>query len=166
MTSLPPISSKIFKGVNKTLISLKKEDESSLVTEDQATNLSSLKFKNDEFILTMEDRNFLYEVVWMLNELGYDITYNFLSADWEKVLGSYNIRKRMLFENPLLDEARNKFDRDMNIYKTQVTVESGEKCRKCGSINTISITSYQRSSDEAPIIKIICLDCKYRWNTQ
>ena len=163
MKSIPKFD---IKSINNTLISLKKEDGSSLVTKDQSEALSSLKFENGEFILTLEDRNFLYEIMWMLNEVGYDISYNFLSANWEKVLGSHNIRKKMLFENPLLEKARDKFKLDLDIYKTKVEVSAGEKCRKCGSIETISITKQTRSCDEAPTIKISCLSCKYRWTAQ
>jgi len=161
MKSIPKLN-----DINKTLTSLKKEDGTNLVTKEQSNELLSLKFSDGEPILTLEDRNFLYETVWLLNENGYDITYNFLSAGWEKVLGSYNIRKKMLFENPLLEKAKDKFNTDLNIYKTKVTVESGEKCRKCGSVETISLTKYLRSADEPPIIKINCLSCKARWSIQ
>lgn len=161
MKSIPKLN-----DINKTLTSLKKEDGTNLVTKEQSNELLSLKFSDGEPILTLEDRNFLYETVWLLNENGYDITYNFLSAGWEKVLGSYNIRKKMLFENPLLEKAKDKFNTDLNIYKTKVTVESGEKCRKCGSVETISLTKYLRSADEPPVIKINCLSCKARWSIQ
>ncbi len=161
MKSIPKLN-----DINKTLTSLKKEDGTNLVTKEQTNELLSLKFSDGEPILTLEDRNFLYETVWLLNENGYDITYNFLSAGWEKVLGSYNIRKKMLFENPLLEKAKDKFNTDLNIYKTKVTVESGEKCRKCGSIETISISKQTRSCDEISTIKISCLNCKFRWTAQ
>jgi len=142
---------------------LKKLD---ILTNEQIKNLTGLKFSNGENILNLEDRNFLYEIVWLIKEKGYDIAYNFLSADWEKVLGSHNIRKKMLFENPLMEPAKDKFYLDMNIYKTRVEVEAGEKCRKCGSTETISLTKQTRSADEAATIKITCINCKFRWTAQ
>ena len=161
MKSIPKLN-----NINKTLTSLKKEDGSALVTSEQADNLLSVKFTNGENILTLEDRNFLYEIVWLLNEKGYDITYNFLSTDWEKILGSYNIRKKMLFENPLLERAREKFNTDLNIYKTKVEVSAGEKCRKCGSTETVSISKQTKSCDEQVSIKLVCINCKFRWSAQ
>ena len=153
------------KGMVSTLLAIKKNGKS-ILTNDQARELSSLKFRDGEYRLTLEDRNFVYEIVWLLKEVGYEKTYNFLSADWEKVLGSHNIRKRMLFENPLLDRARDKFILDMDIFKTTVQVEAGEKCRKCGSEETISVTMQTRSADEASTIKHVCVACKNRWTSQ
>ena len=153
------------KGMVSTLLSVKKNGKS-ILTNDQGKELSSLKFRDGEYRLTLEDRNFIYEIMWLLKEVGFDKTFNFLSADWEKVLGSHNIRKRMLFENPLLDRARDKFILDMDIFKTTVQVEAGEKCRKCGSEETISVVSYIRSLDEPPRVAVKCLACSHKWNAQ
>ena len=153
------------KGMVSTLLAIKKNGKS-ILTNDQAKDLSSLKFREGEYRLTLEDRNFVYEIMWLLKEVGYDKTYNFLSADWEKVLGSHNIRKRMLFENPLLDRARDKFILDMDIFKTQVQVEAGEKCPKCGSEETMSVFEYLRSLDEPPVQKNSCVSCKHKWRSQ
>tara|TARA_R110001599_G_scaffold185480_1_gene379749 strand:- start:76 stop:528 length:453 start_codon:yes stop_codon:yes gene_type:complete len=145
------------------LISLQK-DGRSLVSEKEAQNLFNLTFENGEVML--DDTEFLYEISWLLNETDYDIVYNFLNAGWEKVLGSENIRQKILFQNPLMEPARNKFTSDMNIYKTRVEVEAGEKCRKCGSMETISLSKQSRSCDEMTSIKIICINCKFRWSAQ
>jgi len=156
--SLPPLNKK--ESVSSVLKKL------TVLTDEQIKELTELKFSDGEAILTLEDRNFLYEIAWLIKEKDYEITYNFLSADWEKVLGSHNIRKKMLFENPLLEKAKDKFYLDMNIYKTRISVEAGEKCRKCGSTETISVSKQTRSADEAATIKITCINCKFRWTAQ
>lgn len=163
---LPPLSSKDIKNITSLLSSLKGEDGKNLVTKKQCEDLASLRFSDGEMKLSMEYRNFVYEVVWMLNELGFDITYNFLSADWEKVFGSQNIRKKMLFENPLLEDVRKKFETDMNIYKDKIEVEAGEKCRKCQSTSTISLSKQIARADEQVALQIVCLDCRYKWRAQ
>lgn len=137
----------------------------SLLTEKQFQELTQLKFSSGEKILSGEDY-FTYEIAWLLYKLGFTITYNFLNAGWDKVLTGEDIRRQMLFENPLLEKAKDKFILDMNIYKTRIEVEAGEKCRKCGSIETISATKQTRSADEAATIKILCLNCKFRWTAQ
>ena len=136
------------------------------VTEQEAKNLTELKFENGENKLSMKHPYFTYEIAWLLRETGYEKTYNFLSTNWEEVLGSEDIRNKMLFENPLMSPAKDKFIKDMNIYKEKITVEAGEKCKKCGSTETISVTKQTRSADEAATIKITCLSCKFRWSAQ
>jgi DNA-directed RNA polymerase subunit M/transcription elongation factor TFIIS len=54
----------------------------------------------------------------------------------------------------------------MEVFKSKLEVSAGEKCKKCGSENTISISAQTRSADEAQTIKIQCLDCKFRWTSQ
>ena len=147
------------KGLVTALTGLK-------INKDEANKLAALKFNNGEYKLTLEDRNFVYEMVWLFNSVGFEKTFNFLSTDWEKVLGSHNIRKRMLFENPMLDRTKDKFVLDMDIFKNTVEVEAGEKCRKCGSEETMSVVNVVRSCDEIQQIKIFCLFCKHRWNAQ
>ena len=147
------------KGLVPALTALK-------INKDEANSLAALKFNNGEYKLTLEDRNFVYEMVWLLNQVGFEKTFNFLSTDWEKVLGSHNIRKRMLFENPLMEKTRDKFILDMDIFKNSVEVEAGEKCRKCGSEETISVVLQLRSADEASSIKHVCLGCGKKWASQ
>lgn len=170
LPELPPISKKKLKSVKNILKTTKKKDDSSLVTADQAEILADLRFaESKELILTLEHIYFLYEIIWMLSkeEIGYESVYNFLTTDWEKILGRHNIRKKMLFENPLLGSAREKFAVDMEIYRNKVDVEEGgEDCPKCRSSSTVSVEQYKRRADEAAIITVYCTECKYKWNAQ
>lgn len=163
---LPKISKKTLKTVSDVLLDLKKEDGTKLVDKKQASQLVALEFEDGENILSLEYRWFLYEVVWMLDKVGFDQTYNFLSADWEKVLGSHNIRKKMLFENPLMEKTKEKVFRDMDMFRNKVSVEMGELCKRCGSENTVAVTQQTRSNDEMSSIKITCLSCGYKWMAQ
>lgn len=162
-TELPKISS---KGLNTLLGGLKKEDGTPLVTEEQVEQLIDLKFKSGQPILSLEERWFIYEIVWLLNVSGFDLTYNYLSTDWEKVFGPHNIRKKMLFENPLMSSAKEKAAIDMEIFRTKIDVEMGEPCRRCKSTSTIAFEKQTRSADEAMTIKISCLSCSYKWTAQ
>jgi DNA-directed RNA polymerase subunit M/transcription elongation factor TFIIS len=161
--SLPKFKS---KSIVDILTSIKKENGENLVTKSEAESLTELKFKNGEKILTLQDKNFLYEIIWMLNKIEYVKVYNFLSTDWEKIFGNQNIRKKILFENPLLEPAKEQFELYMEIFKSKIEVSAGERCKKCGSDNTISITAQTRSADEAQTIKIQCLECKFKWISQ
>lgn len=150
------------------LTSLKKENGSQLVDHNQALALTSLKFERGDTILTLEDRPFVYEVVNMLSALDYDVVYNFLNAGWEKAFGqSANLRNKIIFENPLLSKAKDKMAIDMEIYRNKVEVGIGAvNCKKCGSLETMSVEKQTRSADEPMTIRVTCIQCGYKWTAQ
>jgi DNA-directed RNA polymerase subunit M/transcription elongation factor TFIIS len=161
------LSLKTPKGITDILLEIRKADNSPLVTTEEATNLANLKFKNGEAILNMQHRWFVYEIVWLLTVVGYTPTYNYLSMDWEKIFGEYNIRKKMMFENPLMSPAKDKFAVDMEIYRNKPElVEGGEKCRRCQSEATVSVEKQILKCDEAVSIRIFCTSCGYKWRAQ
>jgi DNA-directed RNA polymerase subunit M/transcription elongation factor TFIIS len=165
--SFPDLSLKAPKGIADILLSIRKVDNSPIVTTEEATNLANLKFKNGEPILNMQHRWFVYEIVWLLTVVGYTPTYNYLSMDWEKIFGEYNIRKKMMFENPLMSPAKEKFAVDMEIYRNKPElVEGGEKCRRCQSEATVSTEMQKRRCDENVNIIIWCSSCGYKWTAQ
>ncbi len=150
------------------LPSIKKEDGSPLIDYNQSLSLTSLKFQGGENILTLEDRPFVYEIVNMLNKLDYMVVYNFLNTDWEKIFGSgAGLRNKILFKNPLLSGAKDRLDMDMEIFRNRVDVSKGAvDCKKCQSDETLSIERQIRSSDEPMTIRVICLQCGYKWTAQ
>ena len=150
------------------LVSVKKEDGEPLVSYNQSLALTSLKFSRGDTILTLEDRPFVYEVVNMLNDLEYELVYNFLNAGWEKIFGSgAGLRKKILFENPLLNAAREKMDMDMEIFRNKIDVAKGSvNCKRCGSEETLSVERQIRSADEASTVTVFCVQCKYKWRAQ
>lgn len=156
---LPSLSKKV-KDVSSILTKL------GGISKSEADTLTALKFSDGEKVLSLEEIWFIYEVIWMLKEVGYEKVYNFLSVNWEKVLGKMNIRKKMLFENPLMEKTKEKFALDMEIYRNKVDVEKGEPCKRCRSENTISIEKQVARADEAATIKIRCLSCGFRWTAQ
>ena len=163
----PDLSRRVPKNTTEILLNIRKEDGSVLVSKNEASTLANLKFKNGETMLSMEYRWFVYEIIWLLNKVGYESAYNYLTTDWEKIFGNFNIRKKMMFENPLMSPAKEKFLVDMEIYRNKVdVVEGGEKCRRCQSDATFSTISQTRSNDEAQTIRIFCVSCSYKWTAQ
>ena len=151
------------------LVSLKKLSGEKLVSYNQATALVSIKLGGgSDYILTMEDRPFIYEIINMLYTLDYEIVYNFLSTNWETVFGADpNIRKKILFENPLMGPAKTRQDMDMEIFRGQIQVVQGAvDCRRCGSGETLSLEKQNRGADEATSIRVTCLQCGYKWSAQ
>lgn len=161
----PTISSSKIRSVESVLT------KSTDITGEQADTLANLTFSNGETILSMEYPWFVYEMVWLVKQLGYQDAYDYLSGskpqrDWIEIFGEHNIRKKMLFESPLMERNKDKLYADMTVYQQQVDVEMGEPCKRCGSENTVAIGKQSRSADEAETIKIWCGSCGFRWTAQ
>ena len=150
------------------LPTIPKSDGTPIVTYNQALVLTSLKFQQGDPILTLEDRPFVYEIVNMIDKLGYDRVYNFLNVDWEKIVGpGAGIRKRIIFENPLLDPSKERMEMDMEIFRSRVDVSKGAvNCKRCGSEETLSVEKQTRSADEPMTVRVRCLQCDYVWTAQ
>lgn len=163
--AVPNIANQTIVGVLPTI---KKSDGTSLVDYNQAVGLSNIKFTTGEPVLSLTDRYFVYEVVNLLNDLDYEVVFNFLSTDWIKVFGNvHDLRKKILFENPLMEPAREKLKMDMEIFRGKVDVGVGSvNCRRCNSTETISIESQTRSGDEMISVRVSCLQCGYKWQAQ
>ncbi len=168
LATLPATPQIPTQSLTTMLPTMKKKDGTPLVDYNQALALTSLKFERGDPILTLEDRPFVYEIVNMLNELDYEVVYNFLNAGWEKVFGSgAGLRKKIIFENPLLVKAKNKLAMDMEIYRSKVDISKGAiDCKKCGSEETLSIERQIRSADEPASIFSSCIQCGYKWRSQ
>jgi DNA-directed RNA polymerase subunit M/transcription elongation factor TFIIS len=169
LPSLPPISGKDLKSIIDVLSSIKNPNDKKkkLLTNSEINSLANLRFQDGEQILSLQYRWFVYEIIWILSKKGFDITYNFLNMNWEKILGNANIRKKILFENPLMEKSREKFLVDMEIYRNKnEVVEGGEACKKCLSTSTISVEKQMRSADEPVTIRVTCLECGYKWTAQ
>lgn len=146
-----------------------KEDGTPLVTREQASELTSIRFSQTQLpILTLGDRHFVYEIVNMLNIVDYEVVLGFLSIDWEKILGQQGrIRDKILFAGPMMQEAKEKFAMDMEIYRGTTDVVVGAvDCRKCGSKETLSVAKQNRGADEAMSIRCVCLSCNHKWTAQ
>lgn len=163
---LPAISASRLQTVEGFLLGLRNSDGQPVVDREQADVLAGLEFSNGEKILSLDTTWFIYEISWILQQLGYDATVKYLSVDWMKTFGEHNIRKKMLFENPLLESSKEKMLADMTIYQNQADAEMGEPCKRCGSENTVSIGKQTRSADEAETIKVHCGSCGYKWIAQ
>ncbi len=163
--NIPHIPTQTVSGILNTL---RKADGTSLVDYNQALSLESLKFQRGDNILTLEDRPFIYEIVDMLSVLDFVVVYNFLNAGWEKVFGSEtDLRRKIIFENPLLEKSKDKMAMDMEIYRSKVEVTVGAyDCKKCGSSETLTVTKQTRSSDEAATVMVSCLQCQHKWKAQ
>ena len=140
---------------------LKKSDGSPLLDKNQILDL--LKFKiGDERLLNLEHRYFVYEIVNLLYTLPYTEVYNFLNARKK-----YRNRLQILSETPSLQQARDKLEKQLDIFGTKEDVGTGIfTCRKCGSDETISKSKQTRGGDEMTSVFVHCTQCNHKWAAQ
>lgn len=144
-----------------------------LFSKEEAKKLSMLKLGKDP-MFTFKERYFLYEMINMFKKLkdkhnddGFDIGFNYLNSEWEKIYnGDY--RRTIIFQSPVLTSAENKFKVDIMIYNTKVVPEKGiYTCKnpKCKSDQTISVEKQIRSADEPADIFVTCVKCGYHFKS-
>lgn len=142
------------------------EEKKALLTLDQISILTQLKYPNGQVILTLEDRPgrhgngraLLYEVISIIVQLGFDQTIAFL------IRADVVSADEIIFENPTMKQAQDKAKIDAEIYRNKITVSKGMfKCPVCGSHNTVSAEKQVRSADEPASIFVSCLSGGHRW---
>jgi DNA-directed RNA polymerase subunit M/transcription elongation factor TFIIS len=160
LSALPAPSRKSAEGATQSFEALlEKYAEDLNLSKKELDKLTNIK-KNGEYILTANNFSFVYEIFGMLKTLGFQETFNFLekmSLSEDKYVSS-----KKILESPL-------FEREETLYQAeiarlrdefQVKLKGLYNCTKCGSQNTIdTISSRQRSSDEATVYEITCQDC-------
>lgn len=144
----------------ESLFAQLKKDDKALLDAEQIKKLTSLKFSDGEPVLSLENRPFVYEIASLLLKTDWDTVYSFLQSKQE------NLKTAIIMSFPTMKDTETKFLNNINIYKNTIEVTAGEKCKKCGSIETISVEKQTRSQDEAASIRITCLQCRHHWNAQ
>lgn len=129
-----------------------------LITSNEITELTSLTYPNGNPILTLSDRNLFFEIIGLIFTLGYKTSLEL----FKRATNPYDLT----FNSPLMKQAHDKQQIDLEILRTKVTVAPGlAKCPRCGS-KEVSFTEKQtRSSDEPMTIFYTCLSCDRHWKT-
>ncbi|MCL6572887.1 MAG: hypothetical protein K6T88_14585 [Bacillus sp. (in: Bacteria)] len=127
-----------------------------LLTSLDLRELESLTYPNGEPILTLQDRNTLFEVVGLLFNMGYSETLEFLRR--------VNSSSDIIFNSPLMRPAHEKQMIDLEILRSKVEVTPGSiKCPRCGSNEIIYVEKQVRSADEPMTIFYTCVACNKKW---
>lgn len=158
--------------VESVLLSLNKEADpkQTLVTPEQARMVSRLQVGTTTLV-TVDTKEFLYELIWMLNKASFDVVYTHLNQDWQLIFSDETtdvkeIRKGILFTSPLLNKARQKAIIDLETFRQKVEAREGLYECRCGSKNTRSFERQIRSADEPAAIFVVCQDCLRTWREQ
>jgi len=127
-----------------------------LLTSLDLKELESLTYPNGEPILTLQDRNTLFEVVGLLFNMGYSETLEFLRR--------VNSSNDIIFNSPLMRSAHEKQMIDLEILRSKVEVTPGVvPCPRCGSKEIIYVERQVRAADEPMTIFYTCIACNKKW---
>lgn len=161
--------------IDQVLARVVDKNGNKLLDEQQISELLELKFSDNVEILSIQtsgDKGFTFDIIWLIDELGYEAVYEFLAKDWEKLLkleeatNEYK-RRRILYENPIFGKNRDNLLIELFYFKNPVLISEGAvECRKCGSKETLSASKQTRSADEPTDIKVTCLHCGEHWKVQ
>jgi DNA-directed RNA polymerase subunit M/transcription elongation factor TFIIS len=123
----------------------------------QMEQLLSLKYPNGRNIITLRDREVMYEVICLLKEVDdFDLIKNELT----------NVKNRddIIFGNREMFVPRYRAGLEVEMMRNQIEVEEGGyTCPKCKGNRTISTMSQTRSADEPMTTFIVCTDCQTKW---
>jgi len=129
-----------------------------LLTTVQIEQLVSLNLLKGVPLISLENRPFLYEIIALIQELGFNATYNYIASQ-----NSVSIND-LIFNSPLLTRAHDKVLIDADSIRIKVdAVESVFTCKRCGSKRTIQAERQVRSADEPMTIFVTCVDCGNSW---
>ena len=153
MTSLSRIPERTLISV---LTQVKSSKNTNLLSNDQITKLSQVRYVNGEniFTLTPDNRSLIYFMLNQIEKYGFDTVYSFLTSK------RWTSKDELFFASPILEEVRQKVRTDNQIFKNKIEVQSSqEACRKCNSHETLIMVKQTRGADEPMSTYISCLAC-------
>lgn len=163
LSALPAPSRKRKDGSNQSIESIFSKYKGVLkINDKQIDMLLSLKNKN-EYIFSINNIGFVYEIFSILKSFGFEETYRFLTTT---EFTSKVIPSKKIFDSDAFERERNQYQIDVSLLRDdfQEKIKGLVKCKRCHSQNTENVTNdRQRGGDEGMIYKVHCSDCGYTW---
>jgi DNA-directed RNA polymerase subunit M/transcription elongation factor TFIIS len=128
----------------KDILNIRKED-----------GTVSLKIDSEE----NDDLGFVYEIIAMVKQYGFDKTYNFVKNNSNK------ITDRQILESDEFEEQKKKYNDDTIKLRNKVKVKSTGifTCPRCNEKDTSYTEVQLRSGDEGSTFIIACNACGYQF---
>jgi DNA-directed RNA polymerase subunit M/transcription elongation factor TFIIS len=146
----------------QNLLDLKEEKPLKVILQEYCPQLSSdeiktilgLKNSNNVNINIMDDRVFIYEMIGLINDIGYDKIINML-----KKIGIKD--EKIFFDLDVYDAEKAKYNDDIKKMREKLALKNGKKCFKCGNNNTYTTDVQRSSGDEGAKTINFCVDCQF-----
>ncbi|CAH6420573.1 Transcription elongation factor TFIIS [uncultured virus] len=125
-------------------------------TPEQAQVLANLQYINGNYIIDINRRDVITEIIGMLTRQDFDEVIDFLTDAPDPSF--------VLWEQEAMDEGRLKVAREMIIQQAAETgVKGVGKCRYCPSTELVFALKQLRSGDEPATIFVRCVMCQKQW---
>jgi DNA-directed RNA polymerase subunit M/transcription elongation factor TFIIS len=137
--------------------------EASGLTSQQAKQLALLRV-GDAPLLSVEDRDGIYTIVSLIDQLGWDTAYPYIVSQLSPQLSVAEAIRQIVRDSPLIKRPKERFLLDLDKYRRKASSAKGlHTCRACGSKETISVQKQLRSADEPMTTIITCVACGKTW---
>lgn len=120
-------------------------------------SLLNLKIK-DEQMFTLKNQEFLIEVTFLINTLGFDKSYAFLKTQQKE-----KDRKTIIRNSECFNSSRKRFFFETTKDLRTVKVESWIQCKRCKSNEVETESRQTRSADEGVTNIHTCKVCNLVW---
>ena len=124
------------------------------LSSDEIKTILGLKNTNDTNINIADNRTFIYEMIGLINDIGYNKVINFLKSI--KLSDD-----KVFFELSIYDTERAKYKDDIEKMREKLKLKNGKKCFKCGNNNTYTTDVQRSSGDEGAKTINFCVDCQF-----
>ena len=106
-----------------------------------------------------DDLGFVYEIIGMIKQYGFEKTYNFVKNNSSK------IKDKQILESDIFDEQKKKYNDDTVKLRNKVKVKSTGifTCPRCNEKDTSYTEVQLRSGDEGSTFIIACNACGYQF---
>ncbi len=127
------------------------------LSSEQIKVLMSFKNSNNEDINIMNDKDLIYEMIGLINDIGYNKVLT-LFKNKHKVSND-----KMFFDLDIYNDEREKYLEDIKKLREKIQLTNGKRCTKCGNNNTLTNERQMRSGDEGATIINFCVDCQIQF---
>ena len=149
MSTLPKV-----KTITDVMKSLKFKEP---LDDKKIKSLLNLKIKDDQ-MFSLKNPNFLVEVTFLINTLGFEKSYNFLKTQEKQ-----KDRESIIRNSECFNSSRKRFFFEITKDLRTVKVESWVQCKRCKSREVETETRQTRSADEGETTFYTCKSCNFQW---
>jgi DNA-directed RNA polymerase subunit M/transcription elongation factor TFIIS len=127
------------------------------LSDKQINTLLKLKYK-DGLLLTLKDRNFILEVVGLINTIGFEETVSHLKSNSKET-----VRFNLIKNSEPFKPSKQRFFLETTKDLRTVKIESYVRCKRCKEYQVDTFTKQMRSGDEGETTIYKCRNCGYGW---
>lgn len=155
----PPPKTQVALKVEATVESILRSIQSDLPdpAKNQIDRIAKLKDINGNLILNVKDRETIFQIVGMLDQMSLD--------DLEKYFLGITFSEDAIWNSPIFEKEQQKEFLDADIFLNRVKVKYGAECIYCKSKNVVSAEKQTRTADEGVSVANACQNCGKTWRS-